>query len=290
MTTYTVHPHQIITDSQREQLLEDGFLILPRFIPEDELPELQAAQRRVLRTWDEVRADPPSGRSAMVPYPHGDARAARHYFHPELLRLGRWWLRTDHVLARVGMMIARYPGFVTADAGHIDNANNSLLPMSESAREFGQIGFWIHLEEVGAGEAPLRLVRRRDGDDVGAAVPLVCAPGTIAVFTNYTVHAASTFTADAGQRFTWGYGLGRADHVWEGFHAYTMYGTDPAFRAAVSAMSPDERALMSFPAVGHRYYTAQTLAALERQYPGWDATGAYAAALRTTADEASGRG
>ena len=32
---------------------------------------------------------------------------------------------------------------------------------------------------------------------------------------------------------------------------------------------------VSFPPAGHRYYTAQTLAALEQQYPGWNARNEY---------------
>ncbi len=49
------------------------------------------------------------------------------------------------------------PGF--DDSGlHIDNGNNSRLPFSEDLREFGQIGFWIHLEDVDEDQAPLRLI------------------------------------------------------------------------------------------------------------------------------------
>ncbi|MBA3710777.1 MAG: phytanoyl-CoA dioxygenase family protein [Planctomycetes bacterium] len=274
---YSTHPRQVIGDAQRAELLENGFLILPGFIPEEELAVLRVEQRQVVRPWSEIRHDPPADRSALVPYPYGNARMARPWLHPELLRLGRWFLKTEAVFAYVGCMIARYPGFMSGDQGHIDNGNNSLLPKPGAGREYGQIGFWIHLDEVTADQAPLRLVRTRDGNDFSKAVPLTCPPGTVCVFNNHTVHASTTFTGSEGQRFTWGFALGRADHPFEGFLSYTNLGLDPTFRAVVGMMTADERTLMRFPAPGHPYYTRETLEALEAQYPGWNARGEYTA-------------
>ncbi len=274
---YATHPGQVITEAQRAELLDNGFLILSRFIPEEELPALRAEQRKVVKPWSEVKHDPPAGRAALVPYPFGNARMARPWFHPELLRLGRWFLKSDEVYAYVGCLIARYPGFISDDTGHIDNGNNSLLPKADSGREYGQIGFWMHLDAVTAEQAPLRLVRTRDGKDLSKAVPLVCPAGSVCVFSNHTFHAATTFTGSEGERLVWGFGLGRADHPFEGFIHYTSLGLDPAFRDAIGSMTADERTLMRFPAPGHPYYTRQALAALESQYPGWNARGEYAA-------------
>jgi len=275
MPQYITHPHQVITDSQFDQLVEDGYLILPNYIRGDELRELQAAQRRVLQTWEQVKHDPPAGRSAMVYYAPPDVRMAQLYFHPEIVKVARRFLKSEHLHARVGAMLARYPGFIAGDTGHYDNGNNSLLPMSQSAREFGQIGAWIHLEEVKVGQAPLLLGKHKDGRDTSKCQPLICPEGTICLFGNYTWHAASDFTASEGQRFTWGTGFGRADHPMEGFRHYTSLGQDPTFRQAITGMTPEERVMMRFPPPNHDYYTRQTLAALEEQYPGWNATGIY---------------
>lgn len=274
---YQTQTHQIITDAQFHDLLDNGYLILPGYIQGDELTELQAAQRRVLHTWEQVKENPPADRSEMVPYPYPDVRLSRLYLHPELIKLGKRFLKSEQVFARVGYMLTRYPGFASGDTGHIDNGNNSLLPMSESAREYGQLGFWIHLEEVKAGEAPLLLGKKSDGKDTAKARPLICPPGTIAIFRNYTWHASSPFTASGGQRFVWGFALGRSDHHFEGLIHYTSLGQHPIFRQVVSAMTPRERELLRFPPPNHPYYTKQTLAALEEQYPGWNATGDYAA-------------
>ena len=94
----------------------------------------------------------------------------------------------------------------------------------------------------------------------------------------YTWHSASSYTRADGQRYTWGTGFGRADHYYERFRHYTDKGIDTNFRHLVSSLTADERAILRFPPSTDRYYTRQTLAALERQYPGWNARGEYAPA------------
>lgn len=264
-----------LTDAHFEQLLEDGYLILKEYIPREELPELQAAQRRVLKPWDEVKADPPKDGSILIPYPYPDLTMSRLYLEPGLIAFGKRFLKTPNVFARVGYMLARYPGFKSGDTGHIDNGNNSLLPMSDDHREFGQIGFWIHLEEVKAGQAPLLLVKKKYGRDLSKAEPLICPAGTIAIFNNFTWHASSPYTLSEGQRYTWGWGLGRADHYFEGLVHYTSIGQHPLFKQVISGMTAEQRTLFRFPPPGHYYYTKQTLKALEEQYPGFNGRGEY---------------
>src|SRR5262249_25550916 len=148
---------------------------LNEYIRGDELKRLQEAQRRVLKTWDQVKDNPPSDLGSKftmgVRYPPNDVTMAGGYRHPELIRFAKRYLKTEHIHIHVGQLLARYPGFVPGDTGHIDNGNNSLLPMSETAREYGTIGFWTHLEEVGLDQAPLLLGRKRDGHDTSKATP-----------------------------------------------------------------------------------------------------------------------
>ena len=107
------------------------------------------------------------------------------------------------------------------------------------------------------------------------AEPLVCEPGTLCIFTNYTLHSASDYLRQNGQRYTWGFGLGRADHYWEGFRHYTDKGKNPIFSEFVGTLTATEREVFRFLPAGHPYYTPQTLAALEEQYPGWNARHEY---------------
>ena len=87
----------------------------------------------------------------------------------------------------------------------------------------------------------------------------------------------TAFNGKEGQRFTWGWGLGRADHIWEGLIHYTSIGQQENFVKVIQSMTADERTLFRFPPPGHHYYTKQTLAALEAQYPGFNSRGEYVA-------------
>ena len=209
-----------LTDAHIEELDREGFIIVPDFVSGDKLKSLQAAQRRVLPTWEQIKADPPqdqAGHSLLKCFPHEEMELYQAAMDEESLAFARKWLKTKDLHARVGCLIARYPGHTGGGSGfddsglHIDNGNNSLLPQSEDLREFGQIGFWIHLEDVEEDQAPLRLVPKRHGRDMTKCVPLVCKGGTLCVFTNFTWHSASAYTRKDGQRFTWGYAFGRAD-------------------------------------------------------------------------------
>ena len=270
-----------LTDAHIEELDHEGFIIVPDFISGDELTKLQAAQRRVLPTYEQIKDDIPqdqAGHSLLKCFPHEELDLYRATMNPESIKFARKWLKTQDIHMRVGCLIARYPGHSRGGIGfddsnlHIDNGNNSLLPVTEDLREFGQIGFWIHLEDVEEDQAPLRLVPKRYGRDMTKCIPLVCKGGTLCVFTNFSLHSASAYARKDGQRFTFGYGFGRADHYWEGFKHYTQLGENtPVFQKFIGGLSAAERQLWRFPPAGHPYYTEQTLKLLEDQYPGWDA-------------------
>jgi ectoine hydroxylase-related dioxygenase (phytanoyl-CoA dioxygenase family) len=269
-----------LTDNHIEELDREGFIVVPDFISGQRLAQLQAAQRRVLPTWEEVQASPPqdqSGSSRLICFPHEEIELYKATMDEEGIDFARKWLKTEAIHMRVGCLIARYPGHMAGGTGsddsnlHIDNGNNSLLPMSENHREFGQIGFWIHLEDVEEDQAPLRLIPKKHGRDISKSVSLVCKAGTLCVFTNFSQHSASTYTRADGQRFTFGYSFGRADHYWEGFKHYTHLGKGaPVWQSFIGGLTAEQREFWRFPPAGHAYYTEQTLALLEEQYPGWN--------------------
>ena len=56
---------------------------------------------------------------------------------------------------------------------------------------------------------------------------------------------------------------------------YTHVGKDPHFCRFIADLPARDRQLFRFPPPDHPYYTRQTLAALEEQYPGWNRRGEY---------------
>ena len=270
-----------LTDAHLEELDAKGYVIIPNYYTGAHLKEMQAAQRRVLKTWEEVKDEPPPHRAILTEFPSSEGVLLRGIVDHQAWAFARKWFDTEHIQFRAGCMIARYPGFkgggVESDASglHLDNGNNSLLPPSETHRAFGQLVFWVHLEDVDEDQAPLRLLSKAYDRDMSKCEPFVCKGGALCIFTNYTLHSASDYLRKDGQRFTWGFGLGRADHYWEGFRHYTDKGRHPTFREFIGTLTAKEREVFRFPPAGHPYYTPQTLAALEEQYPGWNARGEY---------------
>ena len=265
-----------LTEFHLKKLDDKGYVIIPDYYTGDQLEEMQAAQRRVLPTWQEVKENPPSGRATLKDFPSDEMVLLQEIVDHHAWDFARRWFETEHIHFRAGCMIVRYPGFqgggIGSDAAglHIDNGNNSLLPSSDNLRAFGQLVFWVHLEDVDEDQAPLRLLAKEHGRDMTECEPLVCRSGTLCVFTNYTLHSATDYLRADGQRFTWGFGLGRADHYWEGFKHYTDKGNHPVFRQFIGTLTAKEREVFRFPPAGDPYYTLQTLEALAKQYPGWN--------------------
>ena len=104
---------------------------------------------------------------------------------------------------------------------------------------------------------------------------MIAPGGSVAIFHNYSWHAASDYLRANGQRYIWKFAFGRADHYWEGVAHYTHVGRDPHFCEFITSLTAADRQLFRFPPPDHPYYTRQTLAALEEQYPGWNARGEY---------------
>ena len=123
---------------------------------------MQAAQRRVLPTWEEVKDDPPQGRAILTEFPPPEMALLHAIVDHDAWAFARKFLKTEGIHFRAGCMIARYPGFkgpgwsVAIQATCIlTTATTRCCHSPRDAREFGQIGFWVHLEDVDEDQAPL---------------------------------------------------------------------------------------------------------------------------------------
>ena len=100
-----------------EEIEEKGYVIVPGFQSGETLKELQAAQRRILSPWEEIKDDPPSGRSTLSDFPPAEIALLRGTADHRACDCGRKWLSTENIHYRAGCMIARYPGFKSGGVG-----------------------------------------------------------------------------------------------------------------------------------------------------------------------------
>ena len=296
------------------QLCEQGYAILPDYLPQVQVAQMRAALESAMPPWRErVAADTaealqsqtdvagdngarqrPSRDTCWFPYTE---QILNHAIvnDPEAISFAARWLGTEDLHYRPGLGLASYPGFDTSDSGHIDNGNNSLLPPAPHDRRHSQLVFWFYLSDVDEGCGPTLFWPTEISEEEGPVrrsqdpEAFVGKAGSLCIFTNYTFHAASPFTNKQGERYVWKHAWGRADYHWEGTAHYTMLGASPALREFIPQISPRQREYLRFPPLGHDYYDRGTLLALERAYPGFDAEGEYAAAAAAAAEKGACR-
>ena len=139
---------------------------------------------------------------------------------PEALAFAARWLGTDSIHYRPGLGMSRYPlepgtalppepgDWTEARRGaHIDNGNNSLLPPTLDRRH-SQIIFWFILEDTEVDQAPTimwptTMTATGPVADMERPVAFTGKGGSVCIFHNYTMHAASTYRRANGQRYIW---------------------------------------------------------------------------------------
>jgi len=264
-----------LSDADFETFLRQGFVVVENFYPEEQRAAIAAAIRQTLPPWEEIKDEPPERAMLKDDFPYADPFFNRLIIDWDLIEFVQRVLSTEQIHFRYAHNWARYPDPSGIHPNlHIDNGNNSLLPANADPR-YGQISSWYFPEAVPADQAPMRIIPKPHGKDLDAQIPLTVPAGTIMIFNTHIWHSASLFTGRSGQRYSVTRIYGRADHYWEGVASYTNSGTNEHFRSFIGTLSARERELFRFPPAGHEYYTAETLAALEEQYPGWNARGEY---------------
>ena len=269
-----------LTPEHLDQFLQRGYVVIEDAYPEPLRAELAVAIRHDLPPWEQTEAQPPEGRLGKEVFPYEQQILNRFLVDPQLLGFVRRALQTDRIHFRYAHNWARYPltgASVKGSHVHRDHGNNSLLPPNADVR-YGQVSTWYFPEAVGDDEAPMLIIPKEHGTDVSQGIRLTVAAGTLMLFSTQLWHSATPFRAATGQRYSITRIYGRADHHWEGVGFVTSLGSNEHFRAFIGGLTAAEREVFRFPAPGHPYYTPAALAALEVQYPGWNARGEYGAA------------
>ena len=265
-----------LSDDHLKTFVEQGFVVIEDFYPEEKRARIATAVRQDLPPWEEIKDDPPDHGLLTDDFPYSKMFFNELILDWDLIHFVQRVLKTDAIHFRYAHNWARYPCPSASPPNlHIDNGNNSLLPPCDDLR-YGQISSWYFPDEVSEDHAPMVIIPKSHGQDVTRQVSLAVPGGTQMIFNTFLWHAASIFKGEEGQRYSVTRIYGRADHYWEGVSSFTNRGRDEHFRSFIGTLTARDRELFRFPAVGHPYYTRETLVLLEEQYPGWNARGEYA--------------
>ncbi len=263
-----------LDDSHYEAFMEQGYVVVEGFYPEEKRARIAALLRRIMPPWEEIRENPPEGGLLKDDFPYEEQYFNHLILDPDLVGFVRRVLDTEKIHFRYAHNWTRYPNGPKDNRMHRDNGNNSLLPPCGDVR-YGQISSWYFPEDVPEDQAPMMVIPKKFGDDAGKGVMLAVPGGTQMIFNTYLWHSATPFMGSEGQRYSVTRIYGRADHYWEGVRSYTNLASVEHFREFIGSISAEQRELFRFPPAGHSYYDTETLAALEEHYPGWGAGGEY---------------
>ena len=265
-----------LTDEHLDSFHEQGYVVVENFYPEDKRAEIAEEARRQIPPWDEIKDVDPDVVLRTADFPYEEQFFNQLILDQDLINFVARILGSEDIHFRYAHNWVRYPEREKPDNPdlHRDNGNNSLLPVNH-VWKYGQISSWYFPEDVGPDNAPMRIVPREFGDDVGRCKYLTVPGNTQMIFNTHIWHSASTYRGDEGQRYTVTRIYGRADHYWEGVSSYTNVGMGEPFRAFIGTLTARQREYFRFPPAGHEYYTEETLGLLEEQYPGWNSRGEY---------------
>ena len=292
---------------------DDGFVVLPGFLPASELVPAVAELGLMFPSADGFhdRADPRCARylgdefAGIDSFPFASAEVSLLAVHDRLADLAETLLADTDTRIYSAEAWAKYTGAADYDQTlHRDYLNHTLLVPSPASR---QLEMFVYLADVPDELGPPHLVSRartaglpatpnwyprtdgaaseggfvsvRGRPDLYQAEGSAAGPaGTVVAFEPGTFHRGTALTAPRAARYTMHLGYRPAAAEWGHRHAWANRSHDPAWYRFVARASPRQLRLFGFPPPGHPFWTPETVAGMGLRYPdrdwsAWRATG-----------------
>jgi hypothetical protein len=290
---------------------QDGFVILPAYTPATDLVAAVAGLPMLYPTAEEYhhRVDPDRNRrfddefGGIDDFPFASTAVSLLAVHPLLIDLAECLLGTADLRVYSIEAWAKYTGAAHYDQHlHRDYLGASLLVPSSDLR-FGQVEMFLYLVDVPVELGPPSFVA------LGHTVDLPMVPnwfpsedgggdpdqptwisplgrpdlyehevrgagpaGTVAAYTNRTLHRGTELIAPGGARYTLHVNFRPAGSEWQSRHSWLRRANAPAWSDFVEAASPRQLELFGWPPPGHPFWTTQTIAGIHQRHPGLDIT------------------
>ena len=287
---------------------EDGFVILPGFIPPDELKPAASELELLFPSADGFHdaTDPRHERfigdqfAGIDYFPFASTEISLLAVNHRILTLAETLLEDEGFQIYGAEAWAKFGGASDYDQDlHRDYLGHTLLvPSTEPA--FRQLEMFVYLADVPEECGPARLVsrkqtadlpavpdrylrpglkgRRRFHDDsgspqlYGAEVSAAGPAGTVVAFEVGTVHRGTAMTAKRGARYTMHVNFRPSGVHWGQRRGWAYIAGREEWPKFVERATPRQLQVFGFPQPGHPYWTPATLAGMALRYPGLDLT------------------
>ena len=202
-----------ISDQQLDTYRKQGFLIVENFLTEE---ERRAALDGFFSLFAPAYQDyAAAGRNNHTPqqqlFPWDHSGLNHVTVHPDLISAAERVLGTREIKLDEGHLGMKYAGEQHLTDFHVDYGNNTLGPIIEPD-DFMHLACFYCFDDVDAGLAPIRMVPNGRPDE--EFVPMIVPGGSVCLYSIYTRHAASDFTAAHGHRPAMWVGFTRKDRPW----------------------------------------------------------------------------
>jgi Phytanoyl-CoA dioxygenase (PhyH) len=286
-----------LTAEQRRSWERDGWCVLERAVPSDQLEAAQTAASKLFPSATEMsRPSSPDGTerwrtwdAAWPEFPFRSRSLNGLVVGDLMIGLARSLLGTDQVRMYLAIATAKYAG-QPSDYNqllHTDFPNHTLtVPRSEPG--YHQMETFVYLNDVGPHNGATRFVSRTRthtipveehtlnfesyGDLYHDAVDASAPAGSIVVYRPDVYHRSVDFGDPAQARFMLHVSYRPAAMEWGGYQAWPFKGFTPEWHNFVQQASPDQLGVLGFPTPGDPFWTDQTLDGVARRYPGLDLT------------------
>jgi hypothetical protein len=285
----------------------DGFVILPGFLPIDELRPAVGELDRVFPSADGFHdgTDPRCERfvgdefAGIDTFPFASVELSLLAVHDRILDLAEGLLGERDLHMHGAEAWAKYTGACDYDQDlHRDYLNHTLLVPSSTAG-CQQVEMFVFLHDVPEELGPPHLVSRRHTDDLppvpnwflrpgsdpsdwrfdeasgsaqlyGAEVSGAGPAGTVIAFDPGTVHRGTQLTAPRGARYSMHLGFRPATLQWGQRVGWATRSFTDEWVDFVGRATPRQLQAFGFPPPGHPFWTPETLAGMALRYEALD--------------------
>jgi hypothetical protein len=283
----------MIGGAAQEQWEEDGWCVIPALLPSEAVAAAQAALPHLVPTAEDFAVDADPARNepfrvdshrVMPRFPFEDRALNDLVVHDRIVDLAEQLLGLTDLLLYQAMLSAKYSDGAASDEQllHVDFANHTLVvPRHEPG--YQQLEMFVYLSDVTSETAATRMVSRRltthlpvertylspaEYPDLYAAeVPASGPAGSILAYRPDVYHRGVRMTAPRAARFMLHVSYKPAATDWLGSHGLPNAGEDMSWYRFVRHASVRQLTVLGFPAPGHPYWNAQTLAGVAARYP-----------------------
>jgi len=278
----------------KEQWDRDGWCIVPKLIPVDELQAAQHAVHRYFPTPAEMaeRGGAAAGGwhtwdAAWPEFPFHSWRLNALVLHERVVRLAEGLLGTPDLALYMGIATAKCAAQASGynQLLHADYPNHMLV-VPRHALGFQQAEFFVYLTDVTTEDGATRFVswqKTRDipverhtlsyadypelyDDPSDAAAPA----GSVVAYRPDVYHRSTDFTDPTRYRVMLHVSFRHREASWGGYQAWPFRGFSPELTKYVQQATPRQLALMGVPEPGHPCWDEATLAGVQARYPGLD--------------------